>query len=255
MRPLPRRLRPGEEATLMEHLGELRTRIFISLIAFGIGFAVAFGFHQELIHALQNALPENRRRLITFGVAEPFLTALWVSLWAGFGLALPVILWQIWSFLAPALELRTQRTVAVFVLCASGLLACGLAFAYYLALPAAVHFLTNYDSNLYDINVRARDYISFALVVMAAVGVVFELPIVVLALVRLGILTTQKLRRNRRLGYVIVAAIAVALPGVDPVTTTLEAIPLLVLYEGSIWLSVLVERRSPSPEVASLFER
>ena len=245
---LPRRLRPGEEATLYEHLGELRARLFICLFAIGVGFVVAFAFHDHLVRALEHALPANRRHLITFGVAEPFLTSLWVSLWAGFALALPVVLWQIWSFLAPALELRTQRTVAVFVLCASGLLACGLAFAYYLALPAAVHFLTNYDSNLYDINVRARDYISFALVVMAAVGVVFELPIVVLALVRLGILTTQKLRRNRRLGYVIVAAIAVALPGVDPVTTTLEAIPLIALYEGSIWVAVFFERRwRPAP--------
>jgi sec-independent protein translocase protein TatC len=118
-----------------------------------------------------------------------------------------------------------------------------MAFAYYLALPAAIHFLTNYDKSLYNIQIRARDYISFSMLVLVAVGVVFELPIFVLALVRLGILTTQKLRRNRRLGYVIVAAIAVALPGVDPVTTTLEAIPLLVLYEGSIWLAVIFERR------------
>jgi sec-independent protein translocase protein TatC len=120
---------------------------------------------------------------------------------------------------------------------------CGLAFGYYLALPAAVHFLTNFDESLYDIQIRARDYISFSLLVMAATAVVFELPVFVLALVRLGILTTAKLRRNRRLGYVIVAAVAVALPGVDPVTTTLEAVPLLILYEGSIWLSVLFERR------------
>jgi sec-independent protein translocase protein TatC len=244
---LPRRLRPGEEATLTEHLGELRARLFICLFAVAVGFVVAFVFHDHLVRALEHALPRERRHLITFGVAEPFLTSLWVSLWAGFALALPVVLWQVWSFLAPALALHAQRTVAVFVVCATALLACGLAFAYYLALPAAVHFLTNYDSNLYNINVRARDYISFALVVMAAVGVVFELPIVVLALVRLGVLTTQKLRRNRRLGYVIVAAIAVALPGVDPVTTTLEAIPLIALYEGTIWIAVLFERRWRPP--------
>jgi sec-independent protein translocase protein TatC len=240
---LPRRLRPGEEATLYEHLGELRARLVICLLAVGVAFVVAFVFHDHLVRALEHALPANRRHLITFGVAEPFMTSLWVSLWAGFALALPVVLWQVWSFLAPAFELHTQRTVAVFVISASLLMACGLAFAYYLALPAAVHFLTNYDSNLYDINVRARDYISFALLVMAAVGVVFELPIVVLSLVRLRVLTTQKLRRNRRLGYVIVAAVAVALPGVDPVTTTLEAIPLIALYEATIWVAVIFERR------------
>ncbi len=240
---LPRRLRPGEEATLYEHLGELRGRLVICLLALAVGFIVAYAFHEHLVRSLEHALPPNRRQLVTFGVAEPFMTSLWVSFWAGLALALPVVLWQLWSFLAPALEEHTQRTVVVFVVCATGLLGCGLAFAYYLALPAAVHFLTNYDSNLYDIQIRARDYISFAILVMVAVGVVFELPIVVLALVRLGVLTTRKLRANRRLGYVIVAAVAVALPGVDPITTTLEAIPLLVLYEATIWVAVFFERR------------
>jgi sec-independent protein translocase protein TatC len=243
MRRLPRRLRPGEEATLTEHLDELRSRLIIALVAIAVGFTVAYVFHDDLIRALEHALPEERRKLITLGVAEPFLTSVWVSLWAGFAIALPIVLWQVWSFLAPALGENTQRVVVWFVLAASALMVCGLAFGYYLALPAAVHFLTNFDESLYDIQIRARDYISFSLLVMAATAVVFELPVFVLALVRLGILTTAKLRRNRRLGYVIVAAVAVALPGVDPVTTTLEAVPLLILYEGSIWLSVLFERR------------
>jgi sec-independent protein translocase protein TatC len=243
MKRLPRRLRHGEEATLTEHLDELRTRLIVSLLAIAGGFAVAFAIHGRLVRALEHALPAERRHLVTFGVAEPFLTSMWVSLWAGLGLALPVVLWQLWSFLAPAIEERSQRIVAIFVLFASGLFLAGVAFGYYLALPAAVHFLTNYDTSLYHIQIRARDYISFSMLVLVACAVVFELPIFVLALVRLGILTTAKLRRNRRLGYVIVFAVAVALPGVDPVTTTLEAIPLLVLYELSIWLSVILERR------------
>lgn len=168
---------------------------------------------------------------------------MWVSIWAGLALALPVVLWQIWSFLAPAVAEHSQRILVAFVAFASGLALAGIAFGYYLALPAAVHFLTHYDDNLYRIQIRARDYITFSMLVLVACGVVFELPIFVLALVRLGVLTTQKLRRNRRLGYVIVFAIAVALPGVDPVTTTLEAIPMLVLYELTIWLSVVLERR------------
>ncbi len=217
--------------------------MIISLVAIAVGFSVAYAFHERLIRSLEHALPEERRQLITLGVAEPFLTSVWVSLWAGFALALPIVLWQVWSFLAPALGENTQRVVVWFVLAATALMLGGLAFGYYLALPAAVHFLTNFDDELYDIQVRARDYISFSLLVLAATAIVFELPVFVLAMVRLGVLTTAKLRRNRRIGYAIVAAIAVALPGVDPVTTTLEAIPLLVLYEGSIWLSVLFERR------------
>lgn len=243
MRRLPRRLRYGEEATLVEHLDELRTRIIVCLAALAVGVGVAYIFHHRLIHWLELPLPEERRHLVTFGVAEPFMTSLWVSIWAGLALALPVLLWQLWSFLAPAFEENAQRLVLGFVLLASALFAAGVAFGYFLALPAALHFLTNYDSELFNIQIRARDYIAFAIGVLVAVGVVFELPILVLALVRLGVVSTRTLRRNRRLGYFIVAVIAVLLPGVDPVTTIVEALPLMVLYELSIWLSVLVERR------------
>jgi sec-independent protein translocase protein TatC len=241
---LPRRLRHGEEATLVEHLDELRSRIIVSLLAVGLAFVVAFVFHQHLIHWLEHALPAKHRHLLTLGVAEPFLTSVWVAIWAGFLIALPVVLWQVWSFLAPAFEEHNQRLVAYFVLLATALLACGLAFGYFVALPAAVHFLTNYDNNLFNVQIRARDYISFSMAVMLAVALVFELPIFVLALVRLGVLTTQQLRRNRRIGYFIVAVVGVLLPGIDPVTTAIETVPLWILYELSIWLSVLLERRS-----------
>jgi sec-independent protein translocase protein TatC len=255
MKRLPRRLEHGEEATLVEHLDELRTRIFVCLGALLLGLIVGYVFHDHLIHWLNRPLPEGRvGRPITFGVAEPFLTSFKISLYAGFLLALPVILWQGWSFLAPALEEASQRRIIGFVFLASGLLVAGIAFGYFVALPAAVHYLTNYDKNLYDIRIRARDYYSFATMVMLAMAVVFELPILVIALVRLGILSTARLRRERRLGYFIVACIAVALPGIDPVTTVIEAVPLVILYELSIWLSVLLERRAARMEAASLTE-
>jgi sec-independent protein translocase protein TatC len=250
VRRLPRRLRHGEEATLVEHLDELRSRIIVSLVAIGIAFVVAYVFHERLIRWLEHALPPKHRHLLTLGVAEPFLTSIWVSLWAGFLIALPVVLWQLWSFLAPAFEEHAQRLVASFVLLSTALLAFGLAFGYFVALPAAVHFLTNYDNNLFNVQIRARDYISFSMAVLLAVALVFELPIFVLALVRLGVLTTRQLRHNRRIGYFIVAVIGVLLPGIDPVTTAIETIPLWVLYELSIWLSVLVERRA-SRELAT----
>src|ERR687887_210658 len=255
MKRLPRRLRHGEEATLVEHLDELRSRIIVSLVALALGVTVGFIIHRHLIHWLNRPLPEGRiGRPITFGVAEPFLTSFKISLYAGLLLATPVILWQAWSFLAPAMEEMYQRRVVWFVVLAAALLAAGVVFGYFVALPAAVHYLTNFDKSLYDIRLRARDYYSFATMVMPAMAIVFELPIVVLALVRLGILSTARLRKERRLGYFLVACIAVALPGIDPVTTTIEAVPLLILYEASIWLSVLVERRSGHIEAASLTE-
>ena len=248
---LPRRLGHSEEATLVEHLDELRTRIIIALGALAVTTAIAYVFHPRIVHWLERPLPEERRHLITFGVVEPFMTSFKISVFVGLGLALPVLLWQLWSFLAPAFEESSQRIVATYVGFATGLLVAGVAFGYYVVLPKALQFLTHYDESLYNIQIRARDYFSFTLLVLAGVGLVFELPIFVLALVRLGILSTRTLRRNRRLGYFAVAVVAVLLPGIDPFTTTLEMIPLVVLYEGSIWLAVLMERRWGLSEVTA----
>jgi sec-independent protein translocase protein TatC len=239
---LPRKLQHAQTAGLVDHLGELRARIVVSLLALVGGSGVAFAFHHRLIHWLNAPLPDGRQP-VTLGVVEPFTTSLKVSVYAGFALALPVILWQVWSFLAPAVDRKTERALGGFVVFATVLFAAGATFGYVLALPAAVHFLTNFDSSIYDIQVRASSYYSFALMVLLSVGIVFELPIFVLALVRLGVTSSAKLRKSRRLGYFAMAALAVALPGVDPVTTGMEMIPLLVLFEGSIWLSVAFERR------------
>jgi sec-independent protein translocase protein TatC len=214
----------------------------VSLIAVGAAFGVTYAEHQRLVLWLEAPLPHGRK-LVTYGIAEPFLTSLQVSLAAAAALALPILLWQLWSFLAPAVQPAAQRAVVYCVAFATALFACGVAFGYRVALPAALKFLTNYDSNIYDIQIRAREYISFAVTVLIAVAVVFELPAIIVTLARLGVVRSATLRRNRRIGYAIVAVVAVALPGVDPVTTTLEMIPLLILFELSIWLAVLAERR------------
>lgn len=251
MRLLPRRLRYGEEATLVEHLEELRQRIFVCLGALVAGFAVTYGIHGHLLHWLNRYLPQHVGKPITLGVAEPFLTVMKISLWGALLLALPVILWQLWAFLAPAIETGTERRIRLFVAFASALLLSGVVFGYFVALPAAVHYLTNYDKQVFDIQIRASEYYSFVTMVLIAMAIVFELPVFVLALVRLGILSTRQLRRNRRTGYFIVAAIAVALPGVDPVTTVIEILPLWFLFELSIWLSILAERRAAAAVQAS----
>jgi sec-independent protein translocase protein TatC len=243
MKRLPRRLHPGEEATLVEHLDELRTRIIVSLAALVVATAVAYVFRGHLLHWLNQPLPADKRKPVTFGVAEPFLTSLMVSLYAGLLLAMPVIFWQVWSFLAPAFVEHTQRVISGFVAFSVGLLLAGIVFGYFVVLPAAVHFLTNYDEQHYTILIRARDYYSFAALALLAVGVVFEVPVFVLALVRLRVFTAARLRRNWRIGVVVMAAIAVALPGVDPVTTTFEMIPLIALYLLSIVLAGVFEKR------------
>ena len=239
---LPRRIARGHRAELVDHLGELRARLVVSLAALAAASAVAFAFHERLIGSLMRPLPAGRE-LVTLGVTEPFTTSIKISLYAGFVLALPVLLWQLWGFFAPAVGPKVERTLGSLVGAAFGLGAAGLAFGYFVALPAAVGFLTNYDANLYDVQIRAAEYFSFVTLVLFAVAIVFELPIAIIGLVRVGALSSAKLRRNRRTGYVAVTALAVALPGVDPVTTLLEMLPLMVLFEATIWVSVLLERR------------
>lgn len=227
----------------MEHLGELRARLVICLLAIAAGFVVAFVFHGRILDWLNRPLPNRVGKPITFGPAEPFLTTTKVAFLAGLLLALPIVLWQLWAFLAPAMEEHRQRIISGFVVVAGALVVCGIAFGYYVALPSAIHFLTNFDKAHYRIEVRARDYYSFATLVLFAMAVVFELPLFVLALVRLRIVTARKLRRSWRGGIVAITALAVALPGVDPVTTLLELAPLLVLYFLTVWVATIFERR------------
>jgi sec-independent protein translocase protein TatC len=247
-RLFPRRLDHGEEATLVEHLGELRTRIVISLFAIVPAFAVAFAFHERLIRRLIDLLPDDKEdQLVTLGVTEPFLTSVKVSFYAAIAIVLPVLLYQAWAFLAPAVEERTQRVISVFVVIATLLFATGVLFAYFVILPAALDFLVNYDEELYNEQIRASYFLSFVSVMLLAIGLAFEMPIFILALVRLGVLTSARLRRNRRIAIVLMFGIAILLPTVDPVSLALEVAPLLVLFEISIWLSVLMERRWERP--------
>ncbi len=247
---LPRRLGHGETVTVVEHLDELRSRLLVSLLTLAAGVAVAFPFHEAIIRWLVRPLPDDRE-LVTFGVTEPFLTSFKVSLAAGFLLALPVILWQTWSFLAPAFAEHAQRVVAVFVALATALLAGGLAFGYWIVLPKALGFLTNYDAELYDIQIRASYYLSFVTLGLLAFALLFQLPVFVLALVRLGVVSSATLRRNRRIAIALIVIVAALLPTVDPVSLAFETVPILVLYELSIWAAVLCERRwAPVNEVA-----
>ncbi|HET7855480.1 MAG TPA: twin-arginine translocase subunit TatC [Gaiellaceae bacterium] len=242
MRRLPRRLSYGEEATLVEHLEELRSRLIVCIAALVVAFPVAYIFHEQLIDALIRLAPDDTV-IVTLGVAEPFTTALKVSFYASLALTFPVVVWQAWSFFAPAVREHSQRIVARFVVLATLLFAGGMTFAYFVLLPRALDFLTNYDEELYQTQVRASYFLSFVTLMIFATGLVFQLPIFVLALVRLGVLTSAQLRANRRIGIVILLALAILLPTVDPVSLALETVPLLVLFELSIWLSVIMERR------------
>src|SRR5262245_23719969 len=241
-RIVPRRLSHDEEATLVEHLTELRHRLIVCLVAIVPAFALAYAFHEQLIERMIDLAPEGTP-IVTLGVTEPFTTALKVSFYAAVALVLPLLLWQVWAFLAPAVAEETQRVICVFVVLATFLFVAGVLFCYVIVLPKALNFLVDYDSNLYTEQIRASYFLSFVSLTLLAFGIAFQMPIFILGLVRLGVLTSERLRRNRRIGYVLMLAFAILLPTVDPVSLALEVAPLLALFELSIWISVLTERR------------
>lgn len=239
---LPRRLAPDEQATLVEHLSELRHRVVICLVALAPAFGIAYAFHATLIDRLIDLLPEGTP-LVTLGVTEPFTTSLKVSFYAALALCVPLLLWQAWAFFAPAVGRETQRTLSVFVVIASGLFLTGMAFSYVVVLPKALGFLVGYDDSLYQEQIRASYFLSFVALTLLASGIAFLMPIFILGLVRVGALSSATLRRNRRIGMVAMVTFAILLPTVDPVSLALEVAPLLILFEASIWLSVMMERR------------
>src|SRR5262245_19407490 len=246
---LPRRLDHGEEASLVEHLDELRQRMFVCLGAVVIGCVIGYVLHNDIIdwfaqQAPEETLAKQGDTLLTFTPAESFLTSIWISIYFGIVLALPVIFWQVWQFFVPAVDRQHARLIKYFVVLAWVLAVVGMVFGYYIVLPAALHFLLGFDSSTFTNSLQAKPFLTFCTHVELAMAAIWELPLFVLGLTRLGILKTDTLRKNRRLGYFLVACLAVALPGVDPVTVFFETLPLMILFEASIWLSVLLDRRS-----------
>lgn len=233
------RLRPvgfEDRLTLVEHLDELRTRIIISIAAFAVAFGLCMWQNNRLLDIINEPLPDDRVP-ITFGVAEPFTTTVTVSAYAALVIALPVILYQLYAFVLPALTDRERRVVVPFLLMVPVLFIAGVLFGYFVVLPAATQFLLNFNENQFEIEVRARDYYSFVTTTLALMGLIFQTPIGILSVTRLGIVSPQQLAHNRRYAILVIAIIAMLLPGTDPMTMLLCMIPLVLLFEGSLLLA------------------
>src|SRR5215208_3112823 len=184
------------------------------------------------------------KRPVTLGVGEPLTATLVVAGYAALLISLPLLLYQLYAFVLPAFS-PTERQVALpLMVMVPFLFIAGVVFAYFLVLPAAVNFLQNFNDDNYDILLQARDYYKFAIMVLAAMGLLFQMPIVILAVTRMGILSTTQLRKNRRYAILVIAVIAMLMPGQDPVTMLSMMLPMIVLYEGSILLASLLDRRA-----------
>jgi sec-independent protein translocase protein TatC len=231
-----------DRLTLVEHLDELRARLVVCIVVLGVALALCFWQNHLLLEIAQGPLPSNHDRLITFGVTEPFTTTLTVSAYGAIVLALPVVLWQLYAYVLPAFSEAEKRVILPILLLFPLLFVAGLAFAYFVVMPAAVHFLLSFNDDQFNVQVRARDYYSFFSMTEIACGLVFQLPLAIIAATRLGIVSVEQLRGNRRYAYLVIAIVAAALPGVDPVSMLIEMVPLLVLYELSIVLARVLGR-------------
>ena len=184
------------------------------------------------------------RRPVTLGVGEPFTATVRVAAYAAMLLALPVLLYQAYAFVLPAFSPRERQVALPLMALVPFLFIAGVLFAYYLILPAAINFLQNFNDESFDILLQARDYYKFSLMLMMVMGVLFQIPIGILAITRVGIVTPRQLRHNRRYAILELAVLAMLLPGQDPFTMLLMMAPLIVLYEGSILLASLLDRRA-----------
>ncbi len=240
------RIKPIEHddrLTLVDHLAELRTRLILCAVAFGIAFAITSWQHDLVLEISNRPLPDDFDQPTTFGVTEAFTTTLTNAAYFGLLLALPAVLYQIYAFVLPAFSPAERKVATPLLLMVPVLFVAGVVFCYFVVLPPATDFLLSFNDDAFDTEVRARDYYSFVTLMMIAMGLGFQVPVAILTAVRLGITTPQKLRKNRRYAILVIAIVAAFLPTIDPVTLILEMIPLILLYEFSILLAQWVGGR------------
>ncbi len=182
------------------------------------------------------------RQPVTLGLGEPFSQTLTVAGYFALLLAFPIILFQGYAFVLPAFSPRERRVALPLMLMIPFLFVGGVVFGYFLVLPAAIGFLQNFNTGEFDVLVQAKSLYSFSVLTLIVMGALFQLPVGVLALTRLGVVTPQQLRKHWRVSVVGIAVVAVLLPGTDPVTTIIEMVPMLILYGVSILLATWVER-------------
>jgi len=187
---------------------------------------------------------------ISLGVSEPFLQTLKVSAYAGLLLSLPLILYQLFAFVLPAFSPREKQVALPGMVAVPFLFIAGVVFGYFTVVPRAIYFLQNFNTDSFDVLIQAQPYYKFVLMLLISMGLLFQIPIAIVAVTRVGIVTTSQIAHNRRYAILVIAVIAMLLPGQDPVTMSMMMLPMYVLFEASILFSWLLDRRTARSEPA-----
>lgn len=313
-------LRPighDDRLSIVDHLDELRSRLFVCLAALVVAFGICFWQNHTLISVLNRALPHvntaqhglasepnqsvterqgflktanalgalaaspgvtaanralyaeaaqglrqsakalpttasEQEKPITIGVGESFTTTLTVAAYFALLFSLPILIYEAYAFVIPALNPRERRVALPVMAVAPVLFLTGAAFAYFIVMKPAVHFLQGYNADQFDVLVQAKSYYTFQVLTMLAIGLAFQLPLGLLALHRIGVINGSTLTRHWRYAVVIIAVIAAAMPGADPVTTGLETLPLVILFLASIVMLKIADRRKAAREAAEM---
>lgn len=241
----------SEQETFISHLVELRDRILRALVAFAVVFVCLFPFAQDLYTLVAGpmlaALPKGKEMLAT-GVASPFFIPVKVTMMCAFVVALPIILYQVWAFVAPGLYVHEKKLIAPLVVSSTALFLCGMAFAYFLVLPTVFRFLASFTPEGVSFAPDISQYLDFVLTLLIAFGLAFEVPVVVVVLVRMGVVSVAKLKEIRP--YVIVGAFVIGAIFTPPdvISQLMLAIPMWLLYELGIIVAGMLGRRAAQQE-------
>jgi sec-independent protein translocase protein TatC len=239
---------------LTAHLQELRKRLILSFIAVGAGFVFCYAFAESIFDILAAPLIKMMPAggsLIFVSVAEAFFTYMKVAFIAGLILTSPFVLYQIWAFVAPGLYRHEKRYVVPFVLAGSFFFALGILFGYFVALPVGFRFLLGYATDFIKPMPSMKEYLSFSIKFLLAFGLVFEFPVVLVLLARIGVVDAKTLARQRKYAILLIFIFAAVMTPPDLISQVLMALPLVGLYELSILLSKLFGKKSPPAQPAT----
>jgi sec-independent protein translocase protein TatC len=249
-----RRVDPDEQLTLVEHLDELRSRLVVSLLALAIGITAGFIESGRILNLIKKPAEDAVGHPMTYlatGPLDSFMASMSVSFYVGLLVALPVVSYQLYAFVIPAFSREHHRALRPLALMIPFLFLLGAAFGWFIVVPAALDFLLNFNKGIITTHLVPSRQIQFVALTMAAMGLIFEMPAVMLTLAKLRIVTAPLMRRTWRYAVVVLAVVAGVLPGADPVSFIAEFVPLLVLYAVSYLIVAAVDRRVARQEAAT----